>query len=209
MVAILPAAGKGTRMKSVASGSKELLPVAGKPVLAHVLDEALAAGVDDCMVVLSPNKPDLKAFVESHGRVSSVVQESADGLAPAMLRANRFEPTLLLLPDTIFWPSSPSGRLVKALSRGYDFAIAVEPISEERVSSYGIVEWNPDTGRISRILEKPKATETSSRWAIAARFAISERTISFISDLIGGNKSDQEIQLTPLLDAAIHSGYVG
>lgn len=204
MIAILPAAGKGTRMRGVSGGSKELLPVGGRSVLERVLQEAQEAGSEECLVVVSPSKADLLA----HPGIERVMQEKATGLAPAVLTAKRLEPTLVLLPDTIFFPRSPSARLVKALARGFDIAIAVQPVSDDEVSRYGIVEWNPENGRISRILEKPRPYQTASRWAIAARFAISPRTLLFckqrVAELEGGLA---EIDLPPLLNEAIAAGH--
>src|SRR5579862_6903822 len=111
MVGILPAAGRGTRMNSVSPGSKELLAVGGKPVLQRVIDEAVESGVDRVVAVLSPSKPDLLEFAALQDRLESVIQKSATGLAPATVLAAGLEPVLLLLPDTIFFPASPSSRL--------------------------------------------------------------------------------------------------
>ncbi|HVT11754.1 MAG TPA: sugar phosphate nucleotidyltransferase [Fimbriimonadaceae bacterium] len=204
MIAVLPAAGKGTRMSAVASGSKELLTVGGRSILEWVLREAAEAGAGEQIVVVSPAKSDLLALPG----LTTALQEKATGLAPALLAANRLEPTLLLLPDTIFFPRSPSVRLVKALSQGYDIAIAVQPVAEQAVSRYGIVEWSRENGRIARILEKPQPSQTASRWAIAARFALSPRTLLFckqrVAQLEDGNK---EVDLPPLLSEAIAAGH--
>jgi UTP--glucose-1-phosphate uridylyltransferase len=205
MVAILPAAGRGTRMSGVGSGSKELLPLGGKPVIQHVVEEARRAGATEIVVVASSRKPDILAFCAD---ISVALQEQATGLAPAVLAPGRIGPTLILLPDTVFHPGSPSARLVAALSRGFDLALAVERVEDEAVSRYGIVEWTPETGRISRILEKPRPDETASRWAITARFALSDRTMFYlknqVGELIGG---DAEIALTPILNGAIGAGH--
>lgn len=208
MIAVLPAAGKGTRMSSVSTGSKELLPVGNKGVLQWVLDEAVAAGADRSVIVVSPGKPDLLAFVAACDKVDSIVQEVATGLAPAVVLAASIEPVLLLLPDTLFYPRSPSPRLVNAISRGFDIAIAVEPVAEQKVSQYGIVEWNPENGRIARIIEKPKPEQTASRWAITARFAISARTMMFVKQRVTDlRESGREIDLPPILNEAIAAGH--
>jgi UTP--glucose-1-phosphate uridylyltransferase len=209
MIAILPAAGKGTRMSGLTAGSKELLPIGGKPVLEWVLDEALAAGADRGVVVVSPEKRDLDVFLSSRN-AAVVVQPDATGLAPAVVLAASLQPAIILLPDTVFFPRSPSRRIAHALNRGYDIAIAIEKVSEEAVSRYGIVEWNAEHGRISRIIEKPRPDETPSRWAIAARFGLSARTMYFVkqrvSEMAG---SSHEIDLPPILNEAIEAGHAG
>ncbi|HTQ11862.1 MAG TPA: sugar phosphate nucleotidyltransferase [Fimbriimonadaceae bacterium] len=209
MIAVLPAAGKGTRMSGVTAASKELLGVGGKPVLQWSLEEAEGAGCGDAVVVVSPAKPDLGEFMA--GRPGKVVlQESATGLAPALILAAGVEPVLLILPDTIFYPESPSPRLVRAISRGFDVAIAVEPVSEADVHRYGIVEWSRENGRISRILEKPQPEETSSRWAIAGRFAMSANAMDFVRRRVAERAgSGREIDLPPILSEAIAAGQCG
>jgi len=208
MTAVLPAAGKGTRMSAVSSGSKELLEVGGKPVLRWVLDEAAQAGAEPAVVVVSPTKADLAEFVRD-SRCEAAIQEYATGLAPAVTLAAGLEPVLLLLPDTIFYPRSPAARLVRAISRGFDIAIAVEPVSDADVSRYGIVEWERESGRISRILEKPLPNQTASRWAIAGRLALSARTMAFVKSRVAAlaGSSGREIDLPPLVGEAISAGH--
>jgi len=207
MIAVLPAAGKGTRMSAVSAGSKELLSVGGKPVLQWALEEAQTAGCDRVVVVVSPHKSDLQAFIGGVGH-RVVLQEEATGLAPALVLSAGLEPVLLVLPDTIFYSESPSRRLVTAISRGFDIAMAVQPVGDAEVSRYGIVEWNRESGRISRILEKPNPELTSSRWAIAGRFAISARTMGFVRDRVEERKGAQrEIDLPPILSEAIGAGH--
>ncbi|MFI5386884.1 MAG: sugar phosphate nucleotidyltransferase, partial [Fimbriimonadales bacterium] len=137
-----------------------------------------------------------------------VVQDRVTGLAPAVVLVAHLEPALVLLPDTIFFPLSPTSRIAKALSRGFDISIAVGQVDDESVSRYGIVEWNEQSGRISRILEKPRPGQTPSRWAIAARFGLSARTMLFVRERVreraGG---EHEIDLPPILSEAIAAGY--
>lgn len=205
MIAILPAAGKGTRMAALTGGSKELLPVGGKPVLQWVIEEARQAGADRVVAVVSPQKPDLAAVCAD---IETVTQEVATGLAPATVLAAHLGPALLLLPDTIFFLRSPASRLVQALSRGFDFAIAVQKVSEDQVSRYGIVEWSPENGRISRILEKPSPDQTPSRWAIAARFGLSTRSLFFVKEQVEKLRAaSAEIDLPPLFNQAILAGH--
>jgi UTP--glucose-1-phosphate uridylyltransferase len=207
MIAILPAAGRGTRMSAVTGGSKELLTIGGKAVLDWVIEEARSAGADSVVVVASPFKQDLLDYLQSRG-IDSVIQEQATGLAPAVSLAASLQPTLILLPDTLFFPNSPTARIVEALNRGYDIAIAVGVVADEKVSQYGIVDIDEGSGRISKIREKPRPSETSSRWAIAARFGLSARTLMFVKQRVESLAgSEKEIDLPPLLDEAIQAGH--
>jgi UTP--glucose-1-phosphate uridylyltransferase len=209
MIAILPAAGKGTRMSEVSSGSKELLPVGSKAAIQWALDEAIASGVSTVMLIGSSSKPDLVAYTSAI-QIELAIQEVPRGLAPAILIPEGLQPTLVILPDTIFFPNSPTKRLVEALNRGFDMAIAVERVPDEAVSRYGIVEFSSETLRMSRILEKPDTSETWSRWAIAARFALSARTMLFVRDRVDALiDQPEEIDLPPLLNEALQSGHTG
>jgi UTP--glucose-1-phosphate uridylyltransferase len=214
MIAILPAAGKGTRMASVTQGlPKELLPLGEKRILQCVLEEALEAGVTDAVVITSPNKPEIAAVLRG---VGVLIQEKPTGLGPAIALAPT-APALVLLPDTIFFSSSPAARIVKEVARGCDIVIAVEEVPEDRVSGYGIVEWDLKSGRMLGITEKPAPGETRSRWAVAARYGLSARTMDFLKQVCGGPASaarhrgdgigEEEIGLTTLLNQAIRAGH--
>jgi UTP-glucose-1-phosphate uridylyltransferase len=196
-------------MSEVSAGSKELLPVGSKAAIQWALDEAIDSGVSTLTVIGSSTKPDLVAYTSAI-QIESVTQQVPRGLAPAILIPEGLQPTLVILPDTIFFPNSPAKRLVEALNRGFDIAIAVERVPDEAVSQYGIVEFSLETLRMSRILEKPNPRETWSRWAIAARFALSARTMLFVRDRVNALiDQPQEIDLPPLLNEAIQSGHTG
>src|SRR4051794_31250560 len=62
--AVIPVAGHGSRMRQLTGGaSKELLPLANRPVLEHVLVELQDAGVREVVLVSRPGKPDIDEFV--------------------------------------------------------------------------------------------------------------------------------------------------
>jgi UTP--glucose-1-phosphate uridylyltransferase len=210
MIAIVPAAGRGTRMSGISSGSKELLPVGDKSAIEWGLDEATSSGISEIVVVASHEKPDLLRFLDTRAGLKVAIQDYQRGLADAILISKGLRPSLVILPDTVFFPSSPSPRLVQALNRGFDMAIAVERVHDEMVSRYGIVEWSPENGRIGRILEKPPLSDTWSRWSIAARFALSVRTLMFVRErVLALHGRLGEIDLPPLLNEAIQAGHTG
>lgn len=64
MIAVLPAAGKGTRMQDITQGgSKELLKVGDKSVIAWAIDEARDCDPSRIVVISSPEKPDMNAYL--------------------------------------------------------------------------------------------------------------------------------------------------
>jgi glucose-1-phosphate thymidylyltransferase len=92
--------------------AKELLPIAGEPVVAHVLRECAMSGIEHVLVVVSPGKEALVEFVESvagsagmPARIDSAVQREPKGLADAVRVARSFagsEPVAVALPDNLF-----------------------------------------------------------------------------------------------------------
>lgn len=209
MVAILPAAGKGTRMALLTGGRpKELLPVGGREVIQWVLDEAKEAGARRIVVVSSTEKPELNAYLT--GRAEVVFQHAPAGHADAVTTPNVDGAALVLNPDTIFFPDSPSRSLVEAVAHGADMAIAIQEVDEARKSQYGIVELHSGAGRIAGIVEKPQPGETASRWAIAGRYAFSRRAYNRLREHVrAAPRGTVELSLPQFLVRLIEEGHSG
>ena len=100
--------------------AKELMPVAGKPLLLWVLAECAASGVDEVLVVAAPHKQDLidvaRAAAGTPGmpeRIETAIQHEARGLADAIRHGVRFvvnEPFGVALPDNLFIADTPALR---------------------------------------------------------------------------------------------------
>lgn len=143
--AVLPAAGFGTRMLPVSKViPKELLPVGAKPVIHHVVAEAVAAGITDILIIISRGKeaiadyfdraPDLEARLEATGkgalaaelravasmaRFHYVRQPEMRGLGDAVLQAREHvgdEAFAVLLADTIIAPAAGGSPLPPMLA---------------------------------------------------------------------------------------------
>lgn len=107
MQAVIPIAGKGKRMAQHNSGPKQLIPIAGKPLVEYTLSR-LPAEVDELVLVVGgPYEPQIRAYFGSaHGgrRVTFVRQSEPGGLGHAVQQAapvvkDRF---LVVLPDDIY-----------------------------------------------------------------------------------------------------------
>lgn len=121
--AIIPCGGKGTRMASLTGGrAKELMPVAGRPQLLWVLAECAASGVDEVLVVASPNKQDLIDVAHRAAgkpdmpqRIETVIQREPRGLADAIRHGIDFtgrDAFGVALPDNVFVAETPALRQV-------------------------------------------------------------------------------------------------
>ena len=121
--AIIPCGGKGTRMAALTGGhAKELMPIAGRPLLEWVLDECAASGIEEVLVVAAPGKKDLidvahaaagKPNMPRH--VEIVVQHEPRGLADAIRQGSGFvgkDSFGVALPDNLFAGHVPALRQV-------------------------------------------------------------------------------------------------
>ena len=207
MTAILPAAGKGTRMMALTGGRpKELLPLGGAPTIARVIGEARQAGIGRIVVVGAPDKPLLDEFLHDYP-VEVVHQPAMRGLADAVACADVDDDAIVLLGDGAFRGGSPVARMAELLEKGIDGAVAVEPTDDAGTRRYGIVEVDEWRGGVLRIREKPGPEATASRWAVAGRYALSRRLMAFLSEAVRSHSEPGELGMTPVLNAALEAGF--
>jgi|ETNmetMinimDraft_21_1059911.scaffolds.fasta_scaffold70894_2 UTP--glucose-1-phosphate uridylyltransferase len=109
--AVIPAAGLGTRMaENAILGCKELVEVDGLTMLERTINEVEEAGIEQIVVVSSPNKPAIDTTLKNRG-VQIVHQEEPNGLVDAVRCARNVmgdAPCLVALPDVMFIGSNPS-----------------------------------------------------------------------------------------------------
>jgi UTP--glucose-1-phosphate uridylyltransferase len=171
--AVLPAAGLGTRfLPATKAQPKEMLPVVDKPLIQYTVEECVASGIKNIIIVTGRGKnaiedhfdsaPELERFLEERGqseraelvrqisrmiRFSYTRQSEPLGLGHAVLTARDLvgnEPFAVLLGDVIMNGPRPATRaLVEIYEATGIGAIAVEPVPLERVHLYGIVNAQP------------------------------------------------------------------
>jgi len=123
--------------------AKELVPIAGEPVLGHALRECARSGIEHVLVVVSPEKHTVAAFAKSvagaagmPARVDTAVQKEPRGLADAVRVGRSFagdEPVAVALPDNLF---------VNAMQPAV--AQVIETHSRERTNVVGLTEITSD-----------------------------------------------------------------
>jgi len=168
--AVIPAAGFGTRFLPVAKAvPKEMLPLVDKPVIQYVVEEAVASGITDILIVISRGKraieehfhpaPELEAELEAKGRsaeledlrrlhslarIHYVWQPRMGGLGDAVLQAREHvgdEPFAVLLGDTVVTTGGAplTRQLADVVEAHGGSAVALQEVSAENVSRYGIL----------------------------------------------------------------------
>ncbi|MDI6901109.1 MAG: UTP--glucose-1-phosphate uridylyltransferase GalU [Anaerosomatales bacterium] len=168
MKAIIPAAGLGTRfLPATKAQPKEMLPVVGKPVIQYVVEEAVAAGVEDILLVTGRGKRaiedhfdrsiELEELLERSGNIEKLrqvraISDLADvfyvrqgrprGLGHAVLCGaphTQQQPFYVLLGDVIV-PGHDCLPKLKAVHEKYGASVlAVEPVEQQYVSRYGVI----------------------------------------------------------------------
>ena len=170
--AVIPAAGLGTRfLPATKACPKEMLPIVDKPTIQYIIEEALASGITDILIISGRSKRaiedhfdrsiELELNLEASGKtaelemvkeISSIRihytrQKEPRGLGHAILCAKQFvgnEPFAVLLGDDVVDAQVPA---LKQLINVYDktgaSVLGVQEVPLEKVSSYGIVTSQP------------------------------------------------------------------
>jgi UTP--glucose-1-phosphate uridylyltransferase len=167
--AVIPAAGLGTRfLPATKAIAKEMLPIVDKPSIQFIVEEAIASGIEDILVITGKakrpiedhfdsnfeleynleksGKHELLALVEETTgiRLHFIRQKRPKGLGDAVLQAKAFvgdEPFVVMLGDDIMVDEVP---LTKQLINDYEATkastLAVMPIPHEDTSKYGVID---------------------------------------------------------------------
>lgn len=159
MKAIIPVAGIGKRLRPhTETTPKSLLDVAGKPILAHILDELVPLGIDEVVLVVGHLGERIEAFARArYGRLRLhfVAQDEPLGNGHAVYVAREHldgSPALIIFGDTIV-----KGDLAGMLRSQKSLAGVTEVEDPRRL---GVVELGPD-GNIRKIIEKPQDPPTN------------------------------------------------
>ena len=221
MTAIIPAAGKGTRFLPVTRVvPKEMLPIGAKPAIHCIVEEAVDAGADDVVIVISRGKEMIRRYFEGDPdlarRVRFAYQTEQRGLGHAVLQAaGLVSPgqVLILLGDALVTGPNPSLEMRRlSEANGGVCVIGMERVPMERVGRYGIAVprdgaegGGPDCGfvEVADLVEKPSRADAPSNLAIAGRYLLDGDIFGFLSTQSPGHGG--EIQLTDAIRRLIPS----
>ena len=167
--AVIPAAGLGTRfLPATKACPKEMLPIVDKPTIQYIIEEALASGIKDILIISAHNKraiedhfdrnPELELNLQEHGKtelleqvkaiadvnIHYIRQKEPKGLGHAILCAKAFvggEPFAVLLGDDVVYnDKSPClKQLIEVYNATGSSVLGCQTVPKENVSAYGIV----------------------------------------------------------------------
>lgn len=204
MRAVIPVAGFGSRLRPhTHSLPKVLLNVAGKPILAHILDELIKQKIDKLTVITGYKGDMIEEYVTENYSFDAefVEQKELLGLGHAIWTAAPTfgdEELMIILGDTIF-----DADLSLANKDGVS-SLGVKQVADPR--RFGVVVEDSD-GNIQRLVEKPQ--EPVSNLAIVGIYYIQNGQLlgKCLQELIDKNiKTKNEYQLTDALQLMIDKG---
>jgi UTP--glucose-1-phosphate uridylyltransferase len=181
--AVFPAAGLGTRfLPATKAQPKEMLPLVDKPTIQYVVEEAVASGLEEIVLVTGRNKRaiedhfdaafELEYYLQDRGKteelaqikiiselasVSYVRQKEPLGLGHAILCARPLvgdQPFGVFLGDDIIVSETPCMRqLLDVYARHGGPVVAVMRIPREEIGRYGVIEPKPLGGNVYEVLD--------------------------------------------------------
>lgn len=206
MIAIIPVAGIGSRLRPhTHTQPKSLIPLAGKPILGHIIDNMVSAGFKKFIFVIGYLGDKIEDFVKSKYETletSFVIQTTGKGIGHAIWLTKELIPQneeiFIVLGDTIF-----ETNLGKVIISPYS-SLGVKKVNDPRL--FGVAEVD-DKGFISKVIEKPSMPK--SNLALVGLYKIRETALLFecIEHNIANNiKTKNEFHLTDALMAMIEKG---
>src|SRR5919109_2381345 len=228
---VFPAAGLGTRfLPATKAQPKEMLPLVDKPIIQYGVEEALAAGCDQIIIVTGRGKTaiedhfdqsyELEKLLEAKGKtdllqivrqisdmihVAYVRQKEALGLGHAVLMSRELvgkEPFAVLLADDVIDAHVPClKQMIEVFEETQSSVIAVQVIEGPAISSYGVVNAKPVSGKfngrlfeVKNLVEKPKLQDAPSNLAVIGRYILTPHIFEALEHAPLGTGG--ELQLT-------------
>lgn len=234
--AIIPAAGLGTRfLPATKAQPKEMLPIVDKPTIQYIIEEAVASGIEEILIITGRNKKsiedhfdksvELEMELEKSGKkemlelvrgISDMVdihyirQKEPRGLGHAINCAKSFvgnEPFAVMLGDDVVDSEVPClKQLINCFNEYKTTILGVQTVEFENVNKYGIIDGLPIENRVYKV---KKLVEKPSVEEAPSNIAILGRYIITpqIFKILENTKPGKgnEIQLTDALETLIKS----
>ena len=209
VAAIILAAGKGTRMKS--DLHKVLHPIAGRPMIEHLLDSVATLGPERTVIVVGNQRQQLEARLAAPG-IDFAVQEPQLGTAHAVRQAQAalagFEGDVLLLSgDAPFIRPRTMRLMLGALQGEPDAAMVGLGFRPANAAAYGRIVAGDD-GRIVRIVEHKDASEEERAIGLcnANIFAVRSADLWPLLARVGNDNAQSEYYLPDIVNLAVADG---
>ena len=229
--AIIPAAGFGTRfLPATKAMAKEMLPIVDKPTIQFIVEEAVASGIEDILIVTGKSKRPIEDHFDSNIELEANLRDKGEadllklveettgikihfvrqsyplGLGHAVLQGKAFvgdEPFVVMLGDDLMVDETPLTRqLIQGYERTSASTIAVMEVPHEETSKYGIID--PDNQLEENLLNVRRFVEKPNPEDAPSNYAIIGRYLLTpeIFAILENQEAGAggEIQLTDAID---------
>lgn len=179
--AIIPAAGLGTRfLPATKALPKEMLPIVDKPTIQYIIEEAIASGITEILIITGRNKSaiedhfdksvelefeleknnkheylELVKNISSMAKIHFIRQKEPKGLGHAIGCARTFvgdEPFAIMLGDDIVDSETPClKQLMNCFDKYNSTVLGVQTVTGDNVSKYGIIDGNNIEDRVFKV----------------------------------------------------------
>lgn len=209
MKAIIPVAGAGTKLRPhTHTQPKALVPVAGKPLLAHIVDFLIEGGIREFVFVIGHMGNKIQQFIEKHYHSHNIAtyfvnQDPREGSAQAVLMARRHiqedESLLIMFGDTIIHCD------LKRFLASEHSVIGIKKV--DKPVNFGIAEIDKATNQVVKLIEKPKIPKSNYGLVGIYKIRSANRLFNAIQNQIDKKmKTNGEYQLTDALMNMLDSG---
>jgi len=232
--AVVAVAGSGTRLlPATKSMPKEMLPIVDKPIVQLVVEELVAAGIEDIILVTKWDKKPLEDhFDQNWGLINELKKAGKEKLleeikkisnlanfiyvrqkgpygngTPVLSAASivRDEPFMFVWGDDLVKSEIPFAKqMVDDYNKTGHLMIGVQEVPLDQVHRYGIVKVKKSTMQIEDIVEKPSAKEAPSRLADFGRMILNQEIVDILKNLPLGK--DNELWVVDAIKQFVKQG---
>lgn len=207
MKAIIPVAGIGTRLRPhTHTQPKSLIPVAGKPIIAHIVDNLCQAGIKEFIFIIGYLGDKIESYITTNYPENInhfVIQTTGKGIAHAIWLAKDYisdtDEVFIVLGDTLF-----DADLDKVLRSEYS-SLGIKKVNDPR--AFGVAQLD-DEGNIINLVEKPLIPKSNLALIGAYYIKHGDKLKEALDYVIANNiKTNNEFYLTDALNHLIETGY--
>ncbi len=200
MQAVILAAGKGSRLHPITtSRTKAMLPILGQPIVERVMEGLAHNGVDEFILVASPEDTDIVTYFKHEsplrGHVTFVEQGERLGMAHALRQAAphlRGQFALSACDNLVSEEHVRDLIAAHGVEPSHHATLSLMKVPPELVARTGIVEMRE--GFITRIVEKPKPSEAPSDIASLPLYVFTQHILDYLPRVSRSSRGEYELQ---------------
>lgn len=225
--AVIPVAGLGTRFLPITKSlPKEMLPIVDKPNLQYIVEEAIASGITEILIVSSHNKPEIEDYFTENIELENHLEKKGKFDLLKLVEETNYDITIDFAYEDTFSGNGMAIKMAKDFVNGEPFAlmygddlmkyddvpvlkqlidvhdeygcnvIAAVTVDDEEVNKYGIMKMKDGTDIVECFVEKPKIGEAPSNYAGVGRYVLNPEVFDELDKLEMSPNGEYQFTLT-------------